>query len=136
MVGFVWCMTMGDKWSGNSVSMAYILDQIWELGNFPENLTSKSNEMKCHCRRHGVKITYSDCFAVPKGVTVTTNLCTVRRWRQLRRWISGNFSTVPFLFQNGPNFMAYFRGVLFHLSWVIIHHIKPTTYGYYHTKWF
>ena len=73
---------------------------------------------------------------IPKGVTVTTNLCTVRQWRQLRRWISGNFSTVPFLFQNGPNFMAYFRGVLFHLSWVIIHHIKPTTYGYYHIKWF
>ena len=47
MVGFVWCMAMGDKWSGTSLSMAYILDQILELGNFPENLTFKSNERKC-----------------------------------------------------------------------------------------
>ena len=51
MVGFVWFMAMGDKWSGTSLSMAYILDQIWELGNLPENPTSKSNEMKCHRRR-------------------------------------------------------------------------------------
>ena len=34
------------------------------------------------------------------------------------------------------NFMAWFRGVVYHLPWHMIHNIKPTDHGSYHVKGF
>ena len=34
------------------------------------------------------------------------------------------------------NFMAWFRGVVYHLPWHMIHNIKPTDQGSYHVKGF
>ena len=34
------------------------------------------------------------------------------------------------------NFMAWFGGVVYHFSWVIIHNIKPNHVDYYHIEGF
>ena len=136
MVGLIWCIITHDKWKSTPLKYAMKFGPFWNkngtLGKFPE-----IQRLSRRCRRTVQRLVVTVTpFGIAKTVTVsdfhTIHLpigdCKNCHCKQF----PGNLKRYKF----SPNFMAYFRGVVSHFSWLMIHQNKSTTYGYYHAKWF
>ena len=83
-----------------------------------------------------VKITYSDCFCSPKGCHCNHQPLHSVGGGSLDVIFPGIFLVFRFCSKICPNFMTCFRGVVSHISWLMIHQTKPASMDYWQPKWF
>ena len=127
-----------------SWSLQYFISLEWKQFLTGISKSDLNNNQIQHSNKH--LVTFFKFSSWNKVVPISQNLSYGKNSKtssKNSRWpfVSCRLNTVcpgdKFLCSKfSPNFMAYFRGLVSHLSWVIIHHIKSTTYDYYHAKWF